>query len=112
MIRNEKGFTLIELMVVVLIIGILVAIAIPVFGSAATNAKLRSCQANLRTLDGGIAQYNAEYNSNPADPAALVTAGFVKVNPDCPHTNAADYTMATVSGNYMARCSQGAGHDY
>ena len=95
MIRNQKGFTLIELMVVVLIIGILVAIAIPVFGSAANNARLKSDQANLRTIDGAIAQYVAENNADPADVAALVTAKFLKSAPKNPYTQAADYTFAS-----------------
>lgn len=51
--RNEKGFTLVELMVVILIIGILVAIAVPIFNNARASAWQRTCQANLRTLDGG-----------------------------------------------------------
>jgi prepilin-type N-terminal cleavage/methylation domain-containing protein len=58
--RSEGGFTLIELMVVVMIIGVLVAIAIPVFHSTERNTKLRACLANLRTMEGAIQQYNAE----------------------------------------------------
>lgn len=61
LLRRQEGFTLIELMVVVLIIGILVAIAIPVFNSTQNNAKRRSCFANERTMEGGIQQFNAEY---------------------------------------------------
>ena len=105
MIQNEKGFTLIELMVVVLIIGILVAIAIPVFSNTATTARLRACEANLRTIDGSISQYQAEFNTDPADVAALVTAQFLRSSPECPHTNIADYTVD--GGTDRAVCTEG-----
>ena len=52
--RNNKGFTLVELMVVLLIIGILVAIAIPIYNSTQAKAKEKACAANLRTIDGAI----------------------------------------------------------
>jgi type IV pilus assembly protein PilA len=54
MFRRDGGFTLVELMVVVLIIGILVAIAVPVFLNASANAQAKSCQANQRLINGAI----------------------------------------------------------
>ena len=67
MFKKEEGFTLVELMVVVLIIGILVAIAIPVFNAAQDSAKKSACQNNLRVLDGAVQQWVA---SNPANLAS------------------------------------------
>ncbi len=71
--KNEKGFTLVELMVVVVIIGILVAIAIPIFMGITANANRNTTLANLRTIGGAISMYNAEVGGNPSDITYLTT---------------------------------------
>ena len=52
--RNRKGFTLMEMLIVVAIIAILIAVAIPTFSSALTKAKAATDEANLRALKGLI----------------------------------------------------------
>lgn len=81
--KKDEGFTLVELMVVVLIIGILVAIAIPVFNAAKANAQKRTCHANQRTIEGAAQTYLAEVGNLPTTVAELVPA-YIKVEPVCP----------------------------
>ena len=58
--KNEKGFTLVELMVVVVIIGILVAIAIPIYGTITERAERQTITANVRIIDGAIGMARAD----------------------------------------------------
>ena len=76
MLRNVKGFTLIELMIVALIIGILAAIAIPNFVSMQDRAKEGAVKSNMHTLQLAIEDYAVQndgvYPADGTDGAAVV----------------------------------------
>lgn len=99
MFRKEEGFTLVELMVVVLIIGILVAIAIPVFNAAKANAQRKSCFANQRTIEGSVQTWVADDHVLAAMSAIQLNAAlvpqYIKVPPTCPMTKAVYTTDAS-----------------
>lgn len=89
--KKDEGFTLVELMVVVLIIGVLVAIAIPIFNNASKQAKIRTCDANIRTINGAISQYAAvegkavsELTEADINTKVLGDNTYLKEKPVCP----------------------------
>lgn len=83
--RKSGGFTLIEVMIVVLIIGLLATIAMPAFARARARARTNVCINNLRQIMSAIEQWAMEENANDGDAAdgadySAIRGGF----PVCP----------------------------
>jgi len=70
-LKNKKGFTLIELIVVIAILGILAAIAIPRFSGVRDTAAIGAAEADGRTILSAVGIYYAEHGAYPADAANL-----------------------------------------
>ncbi|MFH1362009.1 MAG: prepilin-type N-terminal cleavage/methylation domain-containing protein [bacterium] len=85
MIKNRKGFTLIEVMIVVVILGILAAIAIPRYIQTSNDAKIKACRANIASIN---TQWETKYISTGAyGTLAALTADtdyFPDGAPTCP----------------------------
>lgn len=72
---NEKGFTLVELMVVIVIIGVLVAIAVPIYNSVTAGARDSAYDANVRILKSAAVMYIAENGVPPGEIKITSTSG-------------------------------------
>ena len=101
LIYRSEGFTLIELMIVILIIAILVAIAVPVYLNARANAQRRTCQSNLRTVDGAIQAYESMFDepTYPNSLATMAAAGDTKVLKSVPVCPASTRAYSWVGGS-------------
>ena len=85
--RNRPGFTLVEIMIVVAIIGLLAALAVPNFVQARTNARRSACVNNLRLIDAAKEQYALANNKDSSTtPAAGDLTAYLKNSamPTCP----------------------------
>ncbi len=95
MIRNNKGFTLVEIMIVVAILGIIIAIAIPTFFRARELSRVRACQENQHKLEGAKQQWametNAPATSTPEWSDLVGSALYLRRSPACPASGA--YTI-------------------
>ncbi len=84
--RGSRGFTLIELMMVVSIVGILATLAVPSYQTAVRKAKEAVLRQDLFTLRDLLDQHRADQGKYPASLEALVSAGYLRRIPTDPFT--------------------------
>ena len=110
--NRTTGFTLVEIMIVVAIIGLLAAIAIPNFVKARNTSQANACINNMRQIESGIQQYGLEKSKKDGDAPtgdADAIAAYIKgsVMPKCP-AGASAYTLGGTYGAPTIVCASAA----
>jgi general secretion pathway protein G len=98
--RREQGFTLVELMIVMLIIGVLATVAIPSFIASIRNAKEAALKEDLHVLRDAIDSYTMDKNKAPQSLDDLVQSGYLKVIPEDPFTHSRETWVTAADDTY------------
>jgi general secretion pathway protein G len=108
--RGSRGFTLIELMIVVSILLILISIAVPQYRSSVKRARESVLRQDLFTMRSVISQYTLDKQKMPQSADDLVQAGYLKQIPTDPVTNQANWNWHTAEeGTIMSLDEQDQG---
>jgi prepilin-type N-terminal cleavage/methylation domain-containing protein len=114
-IKSQKGFTLIELMIVIAIIAILAAILIPNFLHARAESQTAACEGNEKQIATALEEYavdhNGSYGAGGQVTSTLLGTLYLGVTPSDP-VNASKYSVTTTVGSYGSyQISDTGGHD-
>lgn len=82
-LRNEKGFTLMEMLVVLFIIGVILAIALPNLTKTGDSAQKKADQANIKMLEAQAENYRLAEGKYPKELGDLVKEEYIKKLPTC-----------------------------
>ncbi|MCU1270396.1 MAG: ral secretion pathway protein [Acidobacteriaceae bacterium] len=108
--RDNRGFTLIELMIVVSILLILISIAVPQYRSSVKRARESVLRQDLFTMRSVLSQYTLDKQKMPQSADDLLQAGYLKQIPTDPITNQANWTWHTADeGTIMSPDEQDQG---
>lgn len=77
---NKKGFTLLEMVVVVIIVSILFLLTVPNVSKVIDSVDTRACSAMTKVVDSAIAQFKLDYGTMPNSITDLVNAGYLNEN--------------------------------
>ena len=99
--KRWRGFTLIELMIVISIILILVSISIPIYTNSVVHAKEAVLRDDLFTMRSVIDQYTLDKQKAPQSLQDLVAAGYLKSIPKDPLTGSTDTWQVTTDDTLM-----------
>lgn len=99
--NRESGFTLVELMIVMLIIGVLAAVAIPSFEASLRNAREAALKEDLHVMRDAIDSYTMDKNKAPQSLDDLVQAGYLKKIPVDPMTHTSDTWQTATDNTYQ-----------
>lgn len=99
--KHWRGFTLIELMIVIMIIMILASISIPIYMNSIVHAKEAVLRDDLFTMRSVIDQYTLDKQKAPQSLADVVSAGYLKSIPKDPFTGSSDSWQTTSDDTLM-----------
>ena len=103
--RSESGFTLLELMIVMVVIGLLAAIAIPAYTTNIKHAREAVLKEDLHIMRQAIDSYTVDKQKAPQSLDDLVQSGYIKVMPVDPFTHRSD-TWITAQSDTLSSIDQ------
>src|SRR5271163_2096248 len=91
--KRSAGFTLLEMMIVMIIMGILLSIALPIYNQALVRSREAVLRNDLFEMRSLISQYTLDKQKAPQSLDDLVSGGYIKILPKDPMTNEANWEV-------------------
>ena len=108
--RTRSGFTLVELLTVILIIAILLNTALPLYLNVMVDARKKTCRANLATIADAVQA--ARVKNMSVDYSAIITSGVTTANladlrsvPVCPSGGTYSLATGSTASSFKAQCT-------